>query len=122
MPSTITDEEMAVLRKEVPEECELAVAPPGQFNALGNIIACNDTNALVHPELPQDLEDCLKKTLKVRVHRVTLAGQSHIGQHCELTNSYAIVQADVGVHEAAKLEEVLGLPVLHSMRGQENIN
>ena len=79
VPCTITDEEVVELRKKLPEECEMAVAPPGQFNALGNIIVCNDTDALVHPDLPQDQEDCLKKTLKVRVHRITLAGQSHIG-------------------------------------------
>ena len=100
VPHTISESEKTALEAKLPCEVKLVVAPDSGMTALGNIIACNDSVALVHPEIPEELEECLKRTLYVKVHRVKIAGRSEIGMHCCLTNQCAIVNPETGVHEA----------------------
>jgi translation initiation factor 6 (eIF-6) len=50
VPSTTTDQELQHLRNALPESVQVQRLEE-KLSALGNIIACNDHVALVHPDI-----------------------------------------------------------------------
>ena len=52
VPMITTDAELMALRNALPESIKIARVEE-RLSALGNVIACNDYVALVHPELDQ---------------------------------------------------------------------
>jgi translation initiation factor 6 len=50
VPMITTDAELMALRNALPESIKIARVEE-RLSALGNVIACNDYVALVHPEL-----------------------------------------------------------------------
>ncbi len=52
VPSTTTDQELQHLRNALPESVKVQRVEE-KLSALGNIIACNDHVALVHPDIDQ---------------------------------------------------------------------
>jgi translation initiation factor 6 len=84
---------------------------PDKLNAVGNIVLANDSAALVHPELSDRSIDIIAHTLKVDVHRGTIAGLKTVGMAGTVTNKGLLVNPKATAQELAFLEEIFDLPV-----------
>lgn len=94
------------------EDIDLPVSNlPDKLNAVGNIVLANDSAALVHPELSDRSIDIIAQTLKVDVHRGTIAGLKTVGMAGTVTNKGLLVNPKATAQELAFLEEIFDLPV-----------
>jgi translation initiation factor 6 len=64
VPSTTTDQELQHLRNSLPPTVAIQRVEE-RLSALGNVIACNDYVALVHPDIDRETEEIIADTLKV---------------------------------------------------------
>lgn len=84
---------------------------PGKMSAAGNLILVNDTAALVHPNLSDEAIKVIEDTLKVDVHKGTIAGLKTVGMAGVATNRGIIVNPKIKEQELKILDSVFGLPV-----------
>merc|ERR1712123_361348 len=66
VPSGTTDQELQQMRNSLPDSVKIQRVEE-RLSALGNVIACNDYVALVHPDLDRETEEILADVLKVEV-------------------------------------------------------
>ena len=67
-----------------------------RLSALGNVIACNDYVALVHPDIDRETEEIIADTLKVEVFRQTVANNVLVGSYCALSNQVSPLSRVMG--------------------------
>jgi len=73
-------EEKSASQEEIPSTDDVKQKPivvqriEERLSALGNIIACNDYVALIHPDLDKETEEAIADTLGVEVFRTRIAG------------------------------------------------
>ena len=101
-----------VLDREVKqfEELGLNVASlPSQYTAVGNIVACNDTGAIVSPFLSEDAINVIENALNVDVEAQAISGSYIVGSLIKVTNKGFLISKDATSSEINLARKVFGV-------------
>lgn len=111
VPSSTTDQELQHIRNSLPDNVRLRRCEE-RLSALGNVIACNDYVALIHPDLDKETEQILTDTLNVECFRQTIADRVLVGSYSFFTNQGGIVHPKTSVQEQEELSSLLQVPLV----------
>lgn len=101
-----------VLDREIKQFEDLGInvaTVPGQYTALGNIIAANDKGALASPFLSEKAINIIEETLDVNVEATSMVGSDIIGSMIQVTNKGFLISSNAVKSEISFAQEVFGV-------------
>ena len=110
MPHTITETELKNIRNSLPESVVVRRIDE-RLSALGNVIACNDYVALIHPDIDKESQEIIQDTLGVETFKTTVAGNALVGTYCVINNRGGLVHPMTTLEEHEELANILQIPV-----------
>ncbi|CAF1016108.1 unnamed protein product [Adineta ricciae] len=111
VPSSTTDRELQHIRNSLPDNVRIKRCEE-RLSALGNVIACNDYVALVHPDLDKETEQILIDTLNVECFRQTIADRVLVGSYSIFSNQGGLLHPKTSIQEQEELSSLLQVPLV----------